>query len=77
MENDYIPFGEEYQKTLMRVTKKHLMDLFIKSAKKNLAIIELIDEMIEKKPNLFAYLGYVEALTELKQKIEKIDQCKM
>ena len=64
--DDYVPFGDEYKAHLMKLPKKHLIDLFIGSAKKNLEITSLIDEMIEE------YKGSAEEypLTELKEKIK-------
>ena len=44
--DDYVPFGDEYKAHLMKLPKKHLIDLFINSARKNLITEDYIGTIL-------------------------------
>jgi len=46
MMDDYIPFGPEWEKEMMKLTKKHLIELLKKSCQEKIELKNKVDEFI-------------------------------
>jgi len=76
MENDYIPFGEEWEKELMHLNKKQLISLYRKSRVENKEgqLQDLISQVIESLKNASYHVSQKVALKLIYDELKNIYQ---